>query len=66
MNPIYGYPSYPLNQFGFNVFVSDFLYSDKSNYDADLIKDFQILIVYKNNGTERANIGINLVLHEVK
>jgi len=58
-------PNYMLNQFGFDVVVSSLLYSDKSDYDADLIKDMQVKIVYKNNTGTDKDIGFNLIFHEV-
>lgn len=58
-------PNYMLNQFGFDVIVSDLLYSDKSDYDADLIKDMQIKIVYKNDGDQDKTVGFNIIFHEV-
>lgn len=58
-------PNYMLNQFGFDVVVSDFLYSDKSDYDADLVKDMQLKITYKNNTTSNKKVGFNVIFHEV-
>lgn len=59
-------PNYLLNQFGFDVCVSDLYYSDSSNYDADLFQGMIVRAVFKNRDTESKNIGINFVLHEVK
>jgi len=62
----YGMPAnYLLNQFGFNVMLSSGIYSDSSNYDADVYAGFQIVIVYKNQTSTDRNIGINLTYHEV-
>lgn len=58
--------NYMLNQFGFNVVVSDLYYSDSSNYDADLYQGMIVRVIYKNNEAQDKNIGINFVLHEVK
>lgn len=58
-------PNYLLNQFGFDVVVSELLYSDKSDYDADLIKDMQVKIVYKNDSDIEKTVGFNLIYHEV-
>ncbi len=61
-----GVPNYMLNQFGFGVIVSELLYSDKSDYDADLVKDMQVEIVYHNDSTEEITVGYNVIFHEVK
>jgi len=58
-------PNYCLNQFGFNVSVSDLYYADSSNYDADLYQNMVLEVIFKNNDAEAKNIGINFVLHEV-
>jgi len=58
--------NYILNQFGFNVAVSDLFYSDSSNYDADLYQGMIVRVIYKNTESQDKNIGINFVLHEVK
>jgi hypothetical protein len=60
-----GVPNYVLNQFGFNVCLSDLYYTDSSNYDADLYQSMIIEVTYYNNFEEDKNIGINFVLHEV-
>lgn len=59
-------PNYMLNQFGFGVVVSELLYSDKSDYDADLIKDMQLKITYYNDSASSKEIGLNIIFHEVK
>lgn len=62
----YGMPADTvLNQFGFNVVVSDFLYSDKSDYDAEVYMGMQVVIVYKNDSNVDSEVGFNLVYHEV-
>lgn len=62
----YGMPAdYLLNQFGFDVIVSDLLYSDKSDYDADVYAGFQIIAVYKNDTNADKEVGFNLIYHEV-
>lgn len=62
----YGMPADTmLNQFGFDVVVSDLLYSDKSDYDADVLKDMRIVITYKNDGANHKTVGFNLIYHEV-
>lgn len=59
-------PSAPLNQFGFDVAVPDGFFRDRSDYDADLIKDMKIVVTYKNNGMETIKNGMNIVFHELK
>ena len=62
----YGMPAdYMLNQFGFDVVVSELLYSDKSDYDADVYAGFQVVIVYKNQTNADKEVGFNLIYHEV-
>jgi len=64
---LYGMPAnVNLNQFGFDVIISDFLYSDKSDYDADVYGGFQIVIIYKNDTAIDTEVGFNLIFHEVK
>lgn len=59
-------PNYVLNQFGFDVNLSDIYYTDASNYDAELNLGMQIEITYTNNEADTKSIGVNFVLHEVK
>jgi len=62
----YGMPAnYLLNQFGFDVVVSELLYSDKSDYDADVYKYMQIIVTYKNKTSSPKTVGFNLIYHEV-
>jgi len=62
----YGFPpDISLNQFGFNVVVSDLLYSDKSDYDAEVYAGMQIEVVYKNRTNAAKEVGFNLIYHEV-
>lgn len=62
----YGMPANaPLNQFGSNVIVSSLLYSDKSDYDADVYSGFQIVITYKNDTSTDKEVGFNITYHEV-
>lgn len=59
-------PDYMLNQFGFDVEIPDGFYRDISSYDADVIKDMKIKVIYKNKDTVNdRSIGINIVYHEV-
>ena len=58
-------PNYMLNQFGFDVVVADLIYSDKSDYDADLIKDMQVKITYHNDSNIDKEVGFNIIFHEV-
>lgn len=59
-------PNYKLNQFGFDVCLSDGYYSDSSNYDAELRGGMQLEIVYKNSESTAKEVGVNITLHEVK
>jgi hypothetical protein len=63
---LYGMPAdYLLNQFAFDVVVSDLLYSDKSDYDADVYAGFQVIAKYKNDTGTNKEVGFNLIFHEV-
>lgn len=57
-------PDYLLNQFGFTVGLPDNFYSRESQYDADLIYDMAIRIVYVSSSDK--TITVNYVLHELK
>lgn len=59
-------PNFILNQFGFNAEMPNGFYRDVSSYDADLIKDMQIEITYKNNSDTAKILKGNIVYHEVK
>ena len=59
-------PFLSLNQFGFDVNISDMYYSDSSNYEADLIYGLTVRMVYKNKTSSDKQIGANFVLHEAK
>lgn len=59
------FPNAVLDQFGFDVCLSDLYYTDASNYDADLYQSMVIEVTFKNNDNEDKNIGVNFVLHEV-
>lgn len=62
-----GVPSYPLNQFGFDVQIMDGKHREHSNYDADLFQGLKIQVTYKNNSTtSTVKPKVNLTLHEVK
>lgn len=62
----YGLPADTLlNQFGFDVVVCDLLYSDKSEYDADVFQGFQIVVTYKNDSLNDKEVGFNIIFHEV-
>ncbi len=62
----YGMPAdILLNQFGFDVVVSELLYSDKSDYDADVFEHMQIIVTYKNDTASDKTVGFNLIFHEV-
>ena len=61
-------PNFVLNQFGFDVemYPAGLVYSNVSNYDADLFQTMQLLCAYKNNGNAEKYIALNFELHEVK
>lgn len=61
-----GFPNAPLNQFGFDVNVTDDFYRESSNYDADLFLGLQLSMSYTNNGTSELTPRFNILLHEVK
>lgn len=62
----YGLPAdYMLNQFGFNVVVSELLYSDKSDYDAEVYQGFQIVAKIYNDSDNEKEYGFNLIYHEM-
>lgn len=65
VSPLYGVPSANLNQFGFDVLTPLDFYKDKSEYDADLIKDMQVEVTYTSL-TPSIEIGVNIVFHEIK
>lgn len=60
-----GVPDLMLNQFGFDVYLPDGMYSDESNYDADLIQYMKIELTYTNNGESAKEIGMNVTLHQL-
>ena len=57
-------PNYPLNQFGFDVFMTKDSYVRESNYDASLYQNMTISIQYKAEVGK--DVYINYMLHEVK
>jgi hypothetical protein len=59
-----GVPNYPLNQFAFDVNLPDGFYSQKSDYDADVIKDLVIRI--EINAVEARDLAVNYLIHELK
>lgn len=61
-----GISSYLLNQFGFDVNLSDLYYTDTSNYDATLNIGMQVNVEITNNTEASIEYGVNFVLHEVK
>lgn len=61
-----GVPNFMLNQFGFDVQISPDFYRDTSQYDADVYKDMQIQVVFKNPTLLTFAGHINLTFHEVK
>lgn len=58
-------PNIVLNQYGFDINISENFYIDKSEYDADVSKGFQIIIIYKNDTSSDVTVGFNLIYHEV-
>lgn len=61
---ISGVPNYLLNTFGTDVNVAKDFYSRESKYDADMIQNLKIRLVY--NSISAKNIGVNYMLHELK
>lgn len=59
-------PNFMLNQFGFSTELPDGFYTDKSEYDADLIGGMQIEILYTNNSDTPHTIRGNITYHEVR
>jgi len=55
---------YKLNQFGYDVVMPKDFYESKSSYDADLYEGLTVKITY--NSKSEKQIGVNIVLHEVK
>jgi len=61
---ITGVANYVLNTFGVDVNVPKDFYSRESKYDADMIKNLQVRVVYTSISAK--TIGINYMLHELK
>lgn len=59
-------PNYPLNQFGFGVYVTDGEFKEESRYDADLFLGLQLEMTYINNGSSPVTPNYNVLLHELK
>lgn len=59
-------PNLMLNQFGFDVELPNGFYRDKSDYDADVIKDMRIDLIFKNNTGQAITPKGNIVYHELK
>jgi hypothetical protein len=57
-------PKYQLNQFAFNLNLSKDHYRRHCSYDADLYLGMIILIEYDSKSAK--DVGVNIVLHEVK
>lgn len=62
---ISGTPNLMLNQFGFDVNITEKHYKDKSDYDADAIQDMKIEITYKNNDSTARVVYMNIVYHQL-
>jgi hypothetical protein len=58
-------PNLMLNQFGFGVWLTDNMYSDVSQYDADVILNMKIEVTYYNNDASAKDVYVNIVYHEV-
>lgn len=62
-----GVPNYVLNQFGFDVNISEKEYKYKSDYDADLYGGMKLRIEYDPvDEILPRTIYINFILHEIK
>lgn len=61
-----GVPNYPLNQFAFSAAIEKDFHREKSQYDADLIKDLKIRFILTYAGLTGKPMAVNLHLHEVK
>lgn len=61
-----GVPNYLLNQFGFDINVGKDAYHDISAYDADLMRNMQIEVTFKNDTSITKTVGFNIVFHEIK
>lgn len=59
-------PNLMLNQFGFDAGVAKDFYAEKSQYDADLIKDMKVEVTLKNPDNSTKDVCVNFILHEVK
>lgn len=57
-------PSYPLNQFGYNVYMSSDFHREVSNYDADLFMGLQVEVKYTSISSK--TVYFNYILHELK
>jgi len=63
---ISGVANYMLNQYAFKLELPNGYYKDKSDYDADFIKDMRIEVTYYNNGDTPHIVRGNIIYHEVK
>lgn len=63
---ISGVPNLMLNQFGFNVYISEGYYEQKSEYDADLIKDMKLECHIFNSSNVTKKVAVNFILNELK
>jgi hypothetical protein len=57
-------PNHALNQFAFDVNISDKFYTSTSEFDADLFQNMRIKVKYHSVGAKK--IGVNFILNEVK
>jgi len=58
-------PKQKINQYGFDVKLTDKYYEDQSKYEANLLEGLYILVEYQENNNASKTIYLNLDLHEV-
>lgn len=63
---ISGVANYMLNQYAFKLELPNGYYMDKSDYNADFIKDMKIEVTYYNNGDTPHIVRGNIIYNEVK
>jgi hypothetical protein len=60
---ISGYPNVKLNQFGYNIYLSEKFYKRECQYDADVITGMKIKIQYTSVSDK--TVYVNYIIHEV-
>ena len=58
-------PKQQINQYGFDVNMTDDFYKDQSRYEADLFAGLYIKIEYQENMGLQKEISVNIDFHEV-